>query len=243
MDGDQDLPRELLDRLHDALGQSRAESGKALRTLLEFANRDLKGQVTSVLTPTDGDSLCFFASTDATFTAENFPVVPIGSSIAGFVYLSGQSMGLDDAQRSSHFYADIDEQSGFHTREYLAIPVVLGENVIGVMTVANRSEALENPMFSGEELRLAGKYARLCALVLDHDDHIRRQTGATEEALGQMIAGQGAAARAGPSIRRSRAGDLRAQVRQSLNGLGERDLELVRDLADRLAARESSGPQ
>jgi phosphoserine phosphatase RsbU/P len=240
MNGDQRLPQDLLDKLQAALGLGLTESRKALRLLLEFANRDLKGQEASVLTPSDDDSLRFFESTNETFLAEDFPAVPIGASIAGFVFLSGQSMGLDDAQQSTRFYADIDERSGFHTKEYLATPVVLGENVLGVLTVANRSETLDNPMFSGKELRLADMYAHLCALVLDHDNHIRRQTAATTRALRQTLSinGAGGLSKTGQSFgsgSHSRAAELKAQVKDSMDVLAERDLELIRDLTEHLA--------
>lgn len=246
MDGDRRLPQDLLEKLQHALGLGLAESRKSLRLLLESANGDLKGQVASILTPSGQDSLRFLESTDQTFTAENFPVVPIGSSIAGFVFLSGQSIGLDDAQQSSRFYAEIDEQSGFRTKEYLATPVVLGENVIGVLTVANRSEPLEKPMFSGRELQLADRYAGLCALVLDHDNRVRSQTAATSDALERILSpGNDGLPGSGPFFdldRGSRASDLRAQAKDAMDFLDEDDLELVRDLAKRLADLSSRYP-
>ena len=245
MDGDKRLPQELFDRLQDALGSGLTESRKALRLLLEFANKNLKGQVAGILTPVGEDSLRFFEATDETFIADDFPLVPVGSSIAGFVYLSGQSMGLDDAQQSSHFYAEIDEKSGFHTKEYLATPVVLGRNVLGVLTIANRSEPMENSMFSAAELRLADQYAHLCALVLDHDNQINRQTGATSQALAKTFAGYtGDQPPAGgfSSDSHSKTDDLRAQVKEALEDLHERDLELVRDIAERLADLAGQNP-
>lgn len=246
MDGDS-LPQELLDRLHEALGSGLTESRKALRLLLEFANRNLKGQVAGILTPAGEDSLRFFEATDDIFTASDFPLIPVGSSIAGFVFLSGQSMGLDDAQQSSHFYAEIDEKSGFHTKEYLATPVVLGRNVLGVLTIANRSEAMDNPMFSRGEFRLADQYAHLCALVLDHANQISRQTDATSDSLAKTFAGyNGDAATGGQSFMpdpHSPTSDLRAQVKEAMESLNERDLELVRDLAERLADLASQTPQ
>lgn len=247
MDGDQRLPQDLLEKLQHALESGLAESRKALRLLLEFANQDLRGQVASVLAPSGDDTLRFFESTDETFTAEDFPVVPIGSSIAGFVYLTGQSMGLDDAQQSSRFYAEIDERSGFHTKEYLAAPAVLGTNVLGVLTIANRSGNLDNPMFSGKELLLADKYAHMCALVLEHDNHIRRQSAATSSALREVFShaadDRSSKSDAGfASDSHSRASDLRAQVKDALEDITESDLELVRDLAERLADLASRDP-
>lgn len=245
MDGDQPLPPDLLDKLQQVLESGLDESGKALRLLLQFANRDLKGQVASVLIPVDDDHLRFFESTDDTFTADDFPLVPMDSSIAGFVYLSGQSMGLDDAQQSARYYGDIDEQSGFNTKEYLATPVVLGENVLGVLTVANRSETLENPMFSGKELGLADTYAHLSALVLDHDNHIRRLTTATSKSLRRSLSSDGSLPDVGMSSGTgddSRAGELRAQITQATHGLSERDLEIVRDLSEHLADLAAGRP-
>jgi len=245
MDATKNLPQDLQDKLEHALGSGLSESRKALRVLLDCANTDLKGQAASVLTPSGDDGLQFFESTDDKFTVSDFPTIPLGSSITGFVFLSGQSMALDDAQQSTHFYAEIDERSGFTTKEYLATPIVLGNNVLGVLTVANRSEQLENSMFSRDELILADKYSRLCALVLDHDNRVRRRTAATSDALRRIFSAEGGAAASGLAATPDGdawAVELREQVQDALDAVSERDLELVRDLAERLAELASRDP-
>lgn len=246
MNGEKSLPPELLDGLHEAIALGLAGPGKALSLLLQSANQDLRGQVTALLTPVDDDRLQFFQSTDESFVAEDFPAVPIGSSIAGFVFLSGQSMALDDAQQSSRFYAEIDERSGFTTKEYLATPVILGTSILGVLTIANRSETVENPMFSSDELRLADRYAHLCAQLLDHDNQVRRLAKAASNSVAGIFAGfeatnNGAANQFGGDFS-SQDGDLRAQISDALANLGPHDLELLRDLARRLGDLSSQDP-
>lgn len=234
------LPENLFEELSAAVQRPQEEAKKSLKLLLESANRDLGSQVVTILVPIDSESLQFYESTNDLFITESLPAIPVGSSIAGFVFLSGQSMGMDDARQSTHFYSQIDDRSGFTTKEYLATPIVAGSHVIGVLTAANRSQPMENPMFSGEELALADQYAKVCALIMGHENHLRRQTEATAEALRQIFHGHGHAhitqgASWMGSDYESRKEEIQAQITEAISDLSERDLEILFDLAERLS--------
>ena len=232
---------DLLGGLQAALQSGMTEARKALRLVLEFANEDLNGQVASLLVPAGDGGLRFLVSTSDTFVSDDFPTVPIGSSIAGFVFLSGQSMGLDDAKQSSRFYSDIDEKSGFQTKEYLATPVINGTSTLGVLTVANRNGPAEGAMFSTGELKLADRYAGLCALLLEHDIQMRRHTAVAAKALKDSLWGADGF-QTGAFDCQSRSRELQATIQEALNVLGEHDLELVRDMAERLADLSARRP-
>lgn len=248
MDPDQhatgDLPEDMLGKMCAALEAEFLEAKRALKLLLEHANKSLGGQAAAVLTPVDNNHLRFYEATDEMFLSDDFPTVPIGASIAGFVFLSAQTVALEDAKESAKHYAEIDARSGFNTKEYLATPIIRGDVAIGVLTIANRSTQFEQPLFSGGELQLAERYANLCGLILEHVGQIREQTSATANALRASFSSVPAEEPIGVGQRMSlddgrNTGELRAQVNAVLGGLTYNDLELVHDLVERLVDRSS----
>lgn len=67
-------------------------------------------------------------------------VVPLDSSIAGWVVRHGRSLILDDVQTDERFYANVDENLEFVTRSMLAVPLVTGQGVIGALEVINKQD-------------------------------------------------------------------------------------------------------
>jgi signal transduction histidine kinase len=65
-------------------------------------------------------------------------VVPMESSIAGWVVRSGKPLVVPDVRRDSRFYHEADEQSEFVTRSVLAVPLIARSNVIGVLEAVNK---------------------------------------------------------------------------------------------------------
>lgn len=69
---------------------------------------------------------------EATFSADK--------GIAGAVLQSGKSVVINDVHKDPHFYTGIDSQTGFQTRNMIAIPLVAGEEKIGALEVLNKAE-------------------------------------------------------------------------------------------------------
>ncbi|WP_420628962.1 sensor histidine kinase [Candidatus Leptofilum sp.] len=67
-------------------------------------------------------------------------VVPLDSSIAGWVVRHGRSLILDDVQTDERFYANVDEDLEFVTRSMLAVPLITGQGVIGALEVINKED-------------------------------------------------------------------------------------------------------
>jgi phosphoserine phosphatase RsbU/P len=63
--------------------------------------------------------------------------VPLGKGIAGTVALSKEPMIINDAQNDDRVYKVVDKSTGFVTRNILAAPLVVGEEVIGVIEAIN----------------------------------------------------------------------------------------------------------
>jgi len=66
--------------------------------------------------------------------------VPAGQGIAGWVVENGESLTVDDPKSDSRFYGEIDEKTGFETRNMLAVPMKTKDRTIGVIEVINKRD-------------------------------------------------------------------------------------------------------
>ena len=65
---------------------------------------------------------------------------PVGKGLAGDVFRSQQAEVVNDVQHDPRFYNRIDSDSGFSTRNMIAIPLTAGEERIGVLEVLNKAD-------------------------------------------------------------------------------------------------------
>jgi len=66
--------------------------------------------------------------------------VAMGQGISGAVASRGESVIENDARKSSNFYSEIDDVTGFTTRSVLCVPMISQGKVIGVIEVLNKRE-------------------------------------------------------------------------------------------------------
>ena len=62
----------------------------------------------------------------------------MGQGIAGYVAARGESIIINDARKSPHFYPEIDKTTGFKTLSALCVPMISQGKVIGVLEVLNK---------------------------------------------------------------------------------------------------------
>jgi putative methionine-R-sulfoxide reductase with GAF domain len=88
---------------------------------------------------------------------------PSDKGIAGTVLHTQQSEIINDVYYDRRFYETIDSASGFQTRNMIAIPLVAGEEQIGVLEVLNKANG--GP-FTGEECLLLVSLAEEIAFAI-----------------------------------------------------------------------------
>lgn len=81
---------------------------------------------------------------------------PVASGIAGHVYQSGMPYIAEDVDKDEHFYPNIDEESGYRTRSVIAVPVIVGDSICGVLELVNR---LGPRSYTEGDLRLLETFA------------------------------------------------------------------------------------
>lgn len=64
---------------------------------------------------------------------------PADQGIAAAVLRSGQSEVINDVQRDPRWYQAVDSDTGTHTRNMIAIPLLAGEEKVGVLEVLNKA--------------------------------------------------------------------------------------------------------
>jgi len=65
---------------------------------------------------------------------------PADSGLAGSVLQTRQSEVINDVRSDPRFYEKVDSESGFQTRNMIAIPLVAGEEEVGVLEVLNKAD-------------------------------------------------------------------------------------------------------
>jgi hypothetical protein len=65
---------------------------------------------------------------------------PITAGVAGRVLDTLQAEIVNDARQDAQFYGEIDRETGFRTRNMIAVPLVAGEERVGVLEVLNKTD-------------------------------------------------------------------------------------------------------
>jgi len=99
----------------------------------------------------DKKNLCFYQIEGPSKPVLMGATFPADRGIAGFVLQSQCSEIINDVQNDPRFYGKIDSDSGFVTRNMIAIPLSAGEERIGVLEVLNKADGGD---FTEEEHRL-----------------------------------------------------------------------------------------
>ena len=86
---------------------------------------------------------------------------PADKGIAGSVLQNQKSEVINDVGQDPRFYSQIDSQSGVVTRNMMAIPLIAGEEKIGLMEVINKSGG---EPFTDDERLLLDSIARHSSL-------------------------------------------------------------------------------
>lgn len=67
-------------------------------------------------------------------------VLPEGTGVAGFCCRRRVSLVVQDAYRDARFYRDLDEETGYHTRQVVCVPVATSARVHGCLELLNPPE-------------------------------------------------------------------------------------------------------
>ncbi len=134
--------------------------------------------------------------------------VPLGSGIAGLVALSGQPLAVSDASSDPRQARDLAEAVGYTPESILCVPLVYGEETIGVLELLDKEGA---PSFGAADLEALGLFARQAAVALRQSrthESMAALVAEVMESVGEPTGESGTAlaalAEADPASRRAR---------------------------------------
>ncbi|MFV1948979.1 MAG: GAF domain-containing protein [Anaerolineales bacterium] len=96
--------------------------------------------------------------------------IPANSGVAGWVKNHKKPALVQDVRKDDRWISAVDQSIGFHTQSLMAVPLILEDQVLGVMEVVN---TLSEDHFNLTDLALLQLIARLASFVF----------GCTEDAL------------------------------------------------------------
>ncbi|MEW6102485.1 MAG: GAF domain-containing protein [bacterium] len=91
--------------------------------------------------------------------------VRIGEGIVGYVAESKESLIVPDVSKDERFYKKIAEDVNFKTYNIMATPIILDDNLLGVIEVINK---LEKEPFTKDDLELLETISHSTALLLSN---------------------------------------------------------------------------
>ncbi|MFH1282581.1 MAG: HD domain-containing phosphohydrolase [bacterium] len=128
------------------------------------AEKLLNAEASSIMLKVEGvDQLYFKTATGPKSQEVKLMKVPIGTGIAGWVAREMKPLIVNDVEKDNRFTKDFDRQSSFSTRSILCVPMVVDNELIGVVEVLNKI-GVEG--FSVNDLNLLSSLSGLAAVAV-----------------------------------------------------------------------------
>jgi transcriptional regulator with GAF, ATPase, and Fis domain len=214
--------RELL-HLSEVVGATVGETPyrALLNGIIEAAKRLFDAAAASIaLLDHETNELVFAAAAESSLIGMRFPA---HQGIAGWVMMTGEPMAVGDVRRDPRFANDFAQSTGYVPRSILAVPMFVGDEVEGVLSVLDKASAAT---FGLDDMELLGLFARPAAIAVEQArmvgsigtmlvgemERLAREEGATEISDGAVAALAGG----------SSASDQTLQLARLVNTLGRR---------------------
>ncbi|CAD5215262.1 unnamed protein product [Bursaphelenchus okinawaensis] len=92
--------------------------------------------------------------------------MPLNQGIVGHVATTGELMNVKDVYNHPYFYPNVDQKTGFKTRNILCFPIKdSGGNLVGVAELCNK---IDKPAFTLHDEQVAMTFAVYCAISISH---------------------------------------------------------------------------
>jgi GAF domain-containing protein len=172
----------------------------------------------------DTDELVFEAAGEADLIGVR---MPSHKGIAGWVAMTGEPIAVGDVRRDPRWASDFAESTGYVPKSIMAAPLLVGEDVEGVIEVLDKTSAAT---FGLDDMDLLGLFARPAAIAVEQ--------ARTVAAIGTMLVrelGRGASERGDQGL----AGAVQTALGAG-SALSEQTLEMAR-LVHELSRRGERG--
>jgi len=159
-----------------------------LRSIVEAAGRIFNAAAASILLVNEQEKLLEFK---VSYGASNRDLVglkfPLDKGIAGYVVMTGQPLAISNVRQDTRFNQDFAKSTGYVPNSILAMPLMSGERVIGVMEVLDKIDAAS---FGIKDMELLGMFAQQAAIAIDQSQHMDRIQAALVSGLKRLVANE-----------------------------------------------------
>jgi signal transduction histidine kinase len=144
---------------------SRLDLDSLLQHVVDAAKELTECEAASVLLyDAQSQQLYFSAATNELAAAIGRLTVPIGSSIAGWVFTHAEPLVVDNALSDPRFFREVDVITRFRTRSILGAPLRTQDKTLGVIETVNKRKG----RFDEQEVRLLQALAAQAAIAIEN---------------------------------------------------------------------------
>jgi putative methionine-R-sulfoxide reductase with GAF domain len=145
--------------------------------------------------------------------------VPIGRGIAGKVAENGEALNIPDAYKDPIFNQEVDKKTGYYTQTILCIPILAGEEIVGVIQCINAKHG----QFTKEDEEMLHEFSFEVGIALKNIQQSTRMHGAggdVQDMLTHMIDQKPAAKKKEAKKQRRRVSILWKNLRSASKMIG-----------------------
>lgn len=155
--------------------------GELLQSIVDVARAIFGAQAASImLYDDDAEALEFAAVSGEGSDTLVGRRIPAGTGVAGWVLATRQPITIEDLAHDPRFASDVASSTGYVPKGMMSAPLLLGERVLGVLSVLDRPQRVQ---FSLIEMDLLGAFATQAALALQVVQAARQGIGHRPAAL------------------------------------------------------------
>jgi len=138
-----------------------------LRSILSAASELTESETASLMEYDEGAQDLYFKYVpwfhrDDIITAR----IPLASSAAGWVFLNGKPLIINDVKNDSRHYRKIDELAGFTTHSLLAVPLLLHGRPVGVFEIFNKKN---NSYYNEQDIAVLEALSALATTAMQNE--------------------------------------------------------------------------
>ncbi len=159
-----------------------------LQSIVETAARIFNAAAASILLVNEKEGVLVFrvayGASDRNLVGSKFPM---DKGIAGYVAMTGQPLAISNVRQDPRFNKDFAKSTGYIPASILAVPLLSGERVIGVMEILDKIDASS---FGVQDMELLSMFARQAAIAIDQSQLVDLINDALVLGLKRLVAAE-----------------------------------------------------
>lgn len=151
---------------------SASEIDQLLQYIIENATSVIEAEASSLLLFDDSKKNLYFyiATGEKGEEIKKKFELKKGQGIAGWVALYGKPLIVNSPKEDQRFYSKISEEVGYETRNILCTPMIIKNDIIGVIELINKI----NGNFSIEDQQILQAFSNQCAILIEKTKNVSK---------------------------------------------------------------------